>query len=84
MLLTPRHAPPPLLPQWLLNAPGPQSATARKVGAIPWSAQVLEQGSAGDQPVFASTAHSHMTIMWIFRRLIRCLIRRKERGRRGT
>ena len=42
------------LPQWLLKALGPQFATARKAGPIPWSAQVLEQGCAGDQPVFSS------------------------------
>ena len=34
--------PPPL--QWLLKALGEGSATARKAGPIPWSAQVLEQG----------------------------------------
>ena len=72
------------LPQWLLNGPGPQSATTRKAGAIPWSAQVLEQGCAGDQPVFSSPPHSHMTVMWIFRRLIQCLIRRREGEHRGT
>ena len=82
---TPNHPPP--LPQWLLKALGPQSATARKAGLIHWSAQVLEQGCAGDQPVFFSPPpppHSHMTVMWIFRRLIRCLIRRKEGEHRGT
>ena len=78
----PMHPPP--LPQWLLKALGPRSATARKVGAIPCSAQVLEQGCAGDQPVFSSPAHSHMKVMWIFRRLIRCLIRRREGEDRGT
>ena len=41
----PNHPP---LPQWLLKALGPQSATARKAGPIPWSAQVLKQGCAGD------------------------------------
>ena len=48
-LLTPRMTPP--LPQWLLEALGPQSATARKAGPIPSSAQVLQEGCAGDQPV---------------------------------
>ena len=61
-LLTPPPCPPPL-PHWLLKALGPQSATARKAGAIGWSAQVLEPGCAGDQPVFSSPVHSHMTIM---------------------
>ena len=75
---------PPPLPQWLLKALGPQPATARKAGAIALSAQVLEQGCAGDQPVFSPPAHSHMTIMWIFRRLIRCLIRWKDGEHRGT
>ena len=64
--------------------PPPTTATARKAGAIGWSAYVLGPGCAGDQPVFSSLAHSHMTIMWIFRRLIWCLIRRKEGEHRGT
>ena len=41
----------PPLPQWLLKALGPRSATALKAGPIPWSAQVLQEGCAGDQPV---------------------------------
>ena len=60
-LLTPPPSPP--LPQWLLKALGPQTATARKAGAIGSSAKVLEPACAGDQPVFSSPAHSHMTIM---------------------
>ena len=81
-LLTPPMPPPPL--QWLLKALAPRSATARKARAIPWSAQVLEHGCAGDQPVFSSLVYSHMAVMWIFRRLIRCLIQRKEGEHRGT
>ena len=73
--------PPPLAP---LASQSPQSATARKAGVIPWSAQVLEQGCAGDQPVFCSPAHSHMRVMWIFRRLFWCLIRQREEEHRGT
>ena len=74
----------PPLPQWLPKALGPQSATARKAGPIPLSAQVLQEGCAGDQPVFSSSPHSHMTVVWIFRRSIRCLIRRKKGEHRGT
>ena len=48
------YVPPPSLPWWPLKAPGPQPATPRKAGAIPGSAQVLEQGCAGDQPIFSS------------------------------
>ena len=80
-LLTPPMTPP--LPQWLLKALGPQSATARKAGPIPWSTRVLQEWCAGNQPVFSSPPHSHMTVMWIFRRLVRCLIRRKEGEHRG-
>ena len=65
----PNHPPP--LPQWLLKALGHLSATARKAGPITWPAQVMGQGCAADQPVFSSTPHNHMTVMWIFRRLIR-------------
>ena len=60
--IDPFQSPPPL-PQWLLKALGPQSTTAQKAGPIPWSAQVLEQGCAGDQPVFSCPPHSHMTVM---------------------
>ena len=74
----------PPLPEWLLKTLVPQSATAQKAGPIPWSAQVLQEGCAGDQPVSSSPPHSHMTVMWIFRRLIGCLIRRKEGEHRGT
>ena len=49
-VVDPPNDPPPL-PQWLLS---PHSATARKAGPIPWSAQVLQEGCAGDQPVFSS------------------------------
>ena len=45
---------------------------------------MLEPGCAGDQPVFCCPAHSHMTVMLIFRRSIRCLIRQKEGKHRGT
>ena len=81
-VVDPPNQPPPPPPQWLLKALGPQSATARKAGPIPWSAQVLQEGCAGDQRV--PPPHSHMTVMWIFQRLIRCLIRRKEGEHRGT
>ena len=57
---------PPALPQRPLKALGTQSATARKARPIPWSAQVLQEGCAGDQPLFSSPPHSHMTVMWIF------------------
>ena len=41
-VVDPPMTPPPPLPEWLLKALGPQSATARKAGPIPWSAQVLQ------------------------------------------
>ena len=75
---------PPPLPQWLPKAPGPQSATPRKAGPIPWSTHVLQEGCAGINPFFPPPPHSHMTVMWIFRRLIRCLIRRNEGKHGGT
>ena len=79
--------PPPCAPPLSPVAPqalGPQSASAPKAGAIPWLAQVLEQGCAGDQPVFSYPAHSHMIAMCILRRSIRCLIRWKKEEHRGT
>ena len=47
-VVDPTPCPSPL-PQRLFNALGPQSATARKAGTIPRSAQVLEPGCTGDR-----------------------------------
>ena len=43
--------------------------------AVPWSARVLQQGFARGQPVHSSPHHNHMTVLWISRRLMCCLIR---------
>ena len=76
-VVDPRITPPPPSPV-ASQSPRPQVRHRPEAGPIPYSARVLEQGCAGDQPVFSSRPHSHMTVIWIFRSLIRCLIRRKE------
>ena len=47
----PKDPPPPPVAS---QSPGPPICPARKAGPIPWSAQVLQEGCAGDQPVFSS------------------------------
>ena len=64
-------------PQWLLKALGPTCSATRKATAIPWSAQALQEGFAGDQKLFAGASHSHMLMQWVFQRLIRWLICQK-------
>ena len=66
-----------ILPHSLLKALGPSSAATCKVAVIPWCVQVLQEGRAGDQPVFAGATHTHMTLEWVFRRRVRCQIRRQ-------
>ena len=68
--------PPPQisLPQWLLEALGPTSAAARKAAMVTWSAHSLQEGCARDQPLFSGASHAHMTLEWVFRRLVWCQI----------
>ena len=77
--------PPPqvhlILPQLLLKALEPTTSTARKAVGVPWSALALQQGCAGDQPLFVGASHAHMTPQWVFWRLVRCLIRRLGDGK---
>ena len=70
------------LPQWLLKALGPTSAAARKAALVPWSAQALQEGCGRYQPLFAGVSHAHMTLEWVFRRLVCCQIRRARRKQR--
>ena len=43
---------------------------------VPWSAQALQEGCARDQPLVLGASHAHMTLEWVFRRLVQCQIRR--------
>ena len=43
---------------------------------IPWCAQAPQDSCAGDQPLFAGATRARMTLEWVFRRLVRCQIRR--------
>ena len=77
-LLTLPHAPPPP-PQVAPQSRGPPVRHRPKGGG-----DRLVSLGAGAGMCGGSTAHGHMTIMWIFRGLIRCLIRRKEGEHRRT
>ena len=74
----------PPLPPKAPQSPAPEVHYRPEGGGDPLVNPGAREGCAGDQPVFPSPAHSHMTVMWIFRRLIRCLNRRKEGEHRGT
>ena len=63
--------PPPVAPK----SPGPTSAAARNAAPVPSSAHALQEGCARDQPLFAGALHTHMTLEWVFRRLVRCQFR---------
>ena len=82
-VVDPPHAPPPP-PPVAPQSPGPPVRYHPEGGGDPLVIQVLAHGCAGDQRVFSSPARSLMTVMWIFRRLIWCLIRQNEREHRGT
>ena len=71
--------PPPVAPQPL--APS-QLPPGRRRGS-PDQPRCWNRGCVGDHPIFSSPVHSHMTVMRILHRAIRCLIRRNEGGRRG-
>ena len=49
---------PPVLPlhKWLQSALEKESAVCRKAAAVPWSAQVLDQGCGPNQPIFLTLA----------------------------
>ena len=68
------------LPKWILKALEPHSSTVLKAGVIQWSADVLQEGCGGDQPNFSAPSHAHMTMLWGFRGLLRCLIRRNGKN----
>ena len=81
---TPPNPPSKLtLPKWLLKALGPTSAAARKATLVPWPEQALQEGCARDRPLFAGGSHAHMTLDWVFRRLVRCQSRRHGKNK-GT
>ena len=75
----PQTNPPPVAPK----SPGPRVSGRPQGTGDPWSAQVLQEGCAGDQPLFAGGMHAHMTLEWVFRRLVRCHICRHGEGK-GT
>ena len=80
----PPHPPPQLtLPQWLLKALGPSFAAARKATLVPWLAHALQQGCTRDQLLFSGASHAHITLEWVFRRLLSCPARRHAENK-GT
>ena len=82
-VVDPPMTPPP--PPVASQSPGPPICHRPKGGTDP----VVSPGAAGgvgggSTRFFAPSPHSHMKVMWIFRRLIRCLIRWKQGEHRGT
>ena len=80
----PPNDPPPPSPSgfskpWAPNLPPPE-----RWGRSPGQPRRCRRGARGINPFFPPPPHSHMTVMWIFRRLIRCLIRRNEGKHGGT
>ena len=53
------------LPKWLQNAVGMPSATSRKAGAVPWSAQALCELCGPDEPLFYDPTKAYVTWMLI-------------------
>ena len=45
--------------------------------------QFLGQARALEQPVFEGRRHSHMTVLWVFGRLVRKLVRKQGSGKGG-
>ena len=43
---------------------------------VPWSARALQEGCTRHQPLFWDASHAHITLEWVFRRLVGCPIRR--------
>ena len=70
------------LPKWLLKVLGPTSAAAHKAAMVPWSAHALQEAWARDQPLFSGASDAHMTLEWVYCRLVLCTIRRggKNKG----
>ena len=75
--------PPPPNPPHQTNPPpvAPKSPGAHFCGCLQGRTGAvvgtgLQEGCARDQPLFAGALHAHMTLDWVFRRLVRCQIRR--------
>ena len=45
------------------------SAVSRKSAAVPWYAQILEQGSGPDERILFVPSNGHYTLQWVMRRL---------------
>ena len=77
--------PPPVLPlpPWPQKALWFGTSNLGKAGAIPWSAQALEEGCGGDTPLFSAPSKADLTLKWVLRRLLRTLIRKNGDGKRG-
>ena len=74
-----KNHPPPLA----RKSPAPRVSGACRAGLISWCAHALQEGFAGDEPLFVCGTHARMTLEWVFRRLERCRIRRHGE-RKGT
>ena len=71
----PNHPPPPPVAS---QSPGPPVCHRPEGGANPLVSPSAGAGVRKGPTNSPPPPHSHMTVMWILRRLVRCLIRRKE------
>ena len=82
-VIDPPNDPPPspsgFSKPWAPNRPPPE-----KRRRSPGQPRCCRRGARGINPFFPPPNHSHMTVMWIFRPMIRCFIRRNEGQHGGT
>ena len=71
------------LPKWLQKALQKDTAVCQKASAIPWFAQVSQQGCGLDHPIFCDLRKAHYTLRWVMRQLFRWLIRKNGEGKGG-
>ena len=78
----PNDPPPP--PSGFSKLWAPNLPPLERRGRSPIQPRCCKRGARGINPFFPPPPHSHVTAMWIFRRLIRCWIRRNEGKHGGT
>ena len=65
------------------KSPGVRPSNLGKAGAIPWSAQALEEWCGGDTPLFSAPSKARLTLKLALRQLLRTLIRKNADGKGG-
>ena len=75
---------PPPSPSGFSKPWAPSLPPPGRRGRSPGQPRCWSRGARGTNQFFPPPRHSHMTVLWIFRRLVRCLIHRKKGEHRGT